>query len=500
MFVSLLFSVFLVGIKLTAAKEFIQVLERRKELKVMLSLLRGVLHDEDTAVWIDDVVHDAKQRQDRTAAWASPSGVVYSEAENAAVERCLRMFALFDSGDGDTTQLPHSASITRSETKYDDAARLLLGRAEAEIRADPLEIILFILALDGRFVTSVDAANPTVVRAEVLATLNAHHTVFYGRYKARGIQDRTFLNSLVAKQVAEDPPTYVVAVVPIPNHDKICRKDEAGAVRGEGYRSFRCTEIEPGVSRMEYVNMLDLKGWVPQTITDRIVVPEQQGIVSIYQQYFQHVRPLAKCTADDGQSVGHMLMHLVNGKPNDLSHSICQFASRTAMLRDCSFRHIGAMLARLLTFDTESGHNDGPIVALDPSSVTEKQATAIGSWLGSKVLASRESATLTKVLNSQAVLRTMMLQYDWFAPMLEALTTDTADRRRRTSTVRKIRRSVTHVVNPKISISVPDAIESDASPVGVPPSNPDGVHEDGGFSSVVRRFAHKTLHDLMHTC
>jgi hypothetical protein len=465
----------------------------------MMSLLRGVLQDEDTAAWIDDVVLDTKQRQDRIAEWASPSGVVYSEAENVAVERCLGMFALFESSDGDTTQLQHSATIARSETKYDDATRLLLGRAEAEIRADPLEIILFILALDSRFVKSLDAANPTVVRAEVLATLNAHHTVFYGRYKARGIQDRTFLNSLVAKQVAEDPPTYVVAVAPIPNHDKICRKDEAGAVRGEGYRSFRCTEIEPGVSRMEYANSLDLKGWVPQIITDRIAVPEQMGVVSIYQQYFQHVRPLAKCTADDGHSVGLMLLELVNSKPKDLSPTICQFTSRTAMLRDCAFRHIDTFLARLLTFDTEGGSNEGPIVALDPSSVTEKQATTIGSWLGSNVLASRKSATLTQVLNSQPVLRTMVSQYAWFAPMLKVLTADQATvLRRRSITLRKFRQSVIHSVYPEMSISVPDVIESDASPVGVPMSNPNRADEAGGFSSVVRLFAPSTLYDSLY--
>ena len=62
---SLLVSVTLVGIKLNAAKEIVQTIERRKELLVNLSLLQRGLEAEDKKAWIVDVIHDTKHREDR---------------------------------------------------------------------------------------------------------------------------------------------------------------------------------------------------------------------------------------------------------------------------------------------------------------------------------------------------------------------------------------------------------------------------------------------------
>jgi hypothetical protein len=76
--------------------------------------------------------------------------------------------------------------------------------------------------------------------------------------------------------VADDPPTFVVAVVPIPSHDKIRPKDEAGAVRAENCRSLRITAVAPGVSNLEYACTLDLKGNVPRFVTNMIAVPAQR--------------------------------------------------------------------------------------------------------------------------------------------------------------------------------------------------------------------------------
>ena len=112
----------------------------------------------------------------------------------------------------------------------------------------------------------MNAANANLVRFECLASVNAHHTVGYGRFKARGVSDRTFLASTIAKQVAEEPLTFEVAVVPRPRHErheKIGPKDEAGAIRGEVYRSFRCTEVTPGITKLESSGSIDLKGRVP---------------------------------------------------------------------------------------------------------------------------------------------------------------------------------------------------------------------------------------------
>jgi hypothetical protein len=139
-----------------------------------------------------------------------------------------------------------------------------------------LEIVAYILNDDSRYFKSLYAADPNFVRAQVLETPNAHHTITFIRYKATGISDRTFLNAIVAKKVAENPLTYAVALVPIPSHAKIGSKDEKGAVRAELYRSFRLSEVVPGVTKLEYVTALNLKGGIPQIVTQTIAVPEQR--------------------------------------------------------------------------------------------------------------------------------------------------------------------------------------------------------------------------------
>jgi hypothetical protein len=82
---------------------------------------------------------------------------------------------------------------------------------------------------------------------------------------------------LVAKRLAEEPPTYVFVAMPIVGHAKIGRKDEMGAIRSENRRCFKLTEVAPGITKMEYVNSLNLKGSVSQRFTNAIAIPTIHG-------------------------------------------------------------------------------------------------------------------------------------------------------------------------------------------------------------------------------
>ena len=268
---SLLVSVLLVGMKLTAANEIVQIIERRKELKTNLSLLQPKVEKEALVVFLDDIHHDATQRQAKVGELASPSGRVYSTMEDGAIETLLRMLRPFEGG---------SASVNRSETKHDAATGRLYGHAVLEVRADPLDIVAFMLSTDSRYLQSSNAANPRMVRYDTLEHVNAHHTICFVRYNAPGVKDRTFINAFIAKQLADNPPTYAVVVVPIPSHDKIGPEDEAGAVRAENFRGFRFTAAAPGVSRLEYCCSLDLRGRIPQFVTDKVATPAQMKVTA----------------------------------------------------------------------------------------------------------------------------------------------------------------------------------------------------------------------------
>ena len=472
-------SVVLLGFKLSAAKRVVQVNQRRKELETDLALLQPKLEDEDIAVWLNDYDHDSEQRQSSIDEMALSSGRVYSAMENQAVARCLGMFDSYDSCSASATEVKRSATIKRSETKYEEATRLLFGFAEAEIRADPLEIVVYILHCAGsRYGLTLAMADPDVVRFECVEKLNAHHTINFARYTARGaVADRTFLFSIIAKQTAEDPSAYVVAVVPIPRHAKISPKDEAGAVRAENVRSFRCTELAPGMTRLEYCCFLDLKGWVPQFVANK-AIPGQMRNPQTMQQYMQQVRPLSECNADDGRAVGHMLIDLVDSKPEDVAHAVRTFANRTAMLRQSGFRHIGAMLVVFFTADARARPDDDvAITALDPSMVTEQQAIAIGGAISSVHQSPMPAAALQHVLKLHAVLRAMVSSCVWFVPMLEVITARKTKPRR--STIMK-----------RLSAIV--ATDVNAAPIDATP-NADGTVDESYFSAVVWLSTHTAV-------
>jgi hypothetical protein len=214
------------------------------------------------------------------------------------------------------------------------------------------------------------------------------------------------------------------------------------------------------------------------------------AVPSTLLQYFQQVRPLAKCDAGDGRVVGQLLVDLVSSNPKDLPHAIREFAYRTAMLRNCGFAHIGDMLARLLSADVHGGPDDdataivSPTVATaavvsilapsthgdlehtpqqeaacDPASVTVEQAAAIGSMVARSLRSAHVPATaLRTVVNKCAVLRTMTSSYVWFVPMLEVLTMHKATQARR-STLGKRLSSIVAAEAPSSNVEADEADE-----------------------------------------
>ena len=142
------------------------------------------------------------------------------------------------------------------------------------------------------------------------------------------------------------------------------------------------------------------------------------------QRYFQQIRPLAECDAQDGQRVGQLLIDLVNGKPKELPHAICEFANQTTMLRDSGFVHIGDMLVAILAADAHSGSRYAPHedATRNPALVTAEQATAIGGELAASVHSSNEPVTAVhRFVDSHSILHVMKMRHAWLVPMLEVL-------------------------------------------------------------------------------
>jgi hypothetical protein len=200
-------------------------------------------------------------------------------------------------------------------------------------------------------------------------------------------------------------------------------------------------------------------------------------------QYFQQVRPLAKCDVEDGRVVGQLLVDLVSSNPKDLARAIREFADRTAMLRDCGFAHIGDMLARLLGADVQGGPDDDATaipsalvttatIGPNRSALTEKQAIAIGCAIASSVhQAHALAAGLERVVQSHGALQAMKSEHAWFVPMLEVIMAHKAAQPRGSvamNRLRSMRSSVSSVASSEVALHA------------------DAADEESGFSSVVR--------------
>jgi hypothetical protein len=235
-------------------------------------------------------------------------------------------------------------------------------------------------------------------------------------------------------------------------------------------------------------------------------------VPSTLQSYFQQIRPLSACDAEDGRIVGHMLLELVKRESKELARAIRTFANRTAMLRECGFRHIGVMLTHLLTADAHGGpveDSDSAVRVLDPSSLTEKQANAMGNAIASIARRSHDEdhmpatprSALRKVVQSHAVLRAMKLEHAWFVPMLEVVTGHMAAEARRSTMKRLLSIVSADVVQHNLAsalsagprrsrLASTKVLSRSKSVLSVDPvdaaSDADAAEVAGSFSSVVR--------------
>jgi hypothetical protein len=267
-------SILLMGVKMSAFKEIMQLRQRRQELRGNLKQLKRPIEAEELAAWISDVELDSEERQAKIALLGAAQS--YTPAEDELVGKSLELFDRYDASQVTPVSLKHAATVELAETKYDEERHMLLGRAVALIRgATPETLVAYMLNYDSRKIRS--EWNPKIdVRGEVVEVVNDHHTIIYNRRKlGHGLSDRAFLNSMIAKKLGDSPVQYVLAGVPIPKHGRITKRDEAGAVRGESFRVFRLTQLGANESKLEYTCSLDLKGLIPQFVTDNIAVPQQ---------------------------------------------------------------------------------------------------------------------------------------------------------------------------------------------------------------------------------
>jgi hypothetical protein len=199
--------------------------------------------------------------------------ISYSAEETALLAEGMALLGSFAVGGGKLRSLTHSKTIKVAQTKHDKKSGLLVGHVEAVVGASPEQIVAFLMHFDSKYHSSL--LSPVLdVRHETLEVVNRHHKVVFIEMKTAPLRNRTWLTALLWQKVCDAPLTYVWVGVPIEHHAKVTVEDEAHAVRAGGARCFRCTRIGDNETQVEYACSLDLRGHVPQWLTDSVATPE----------------------------------------------------------------------------------------------------------------------------------------------------------------------------------------------------------------------------------
>ena len=168
----------------------------------------------------------------------------------------------------------HTATIDRWQTVHDREEDCTIGQTDLTMRGvTPQEVIAMLMDFNSRFFESrFDPA--TDVRNEIREYVNAHHIVTYVEKRNPALLNRTFLNALIYKQLAEHPPTFIWVCMPIASHPSVNpSRDEANKLRAEVARVFLVTGVSGTVCKVKYACRLDLKGRVPTYLTSNVAIP-----------------------------------------------------------------------------------------------------------------------------------------------------------------------------------------------------------------------------------
>jgi hypothetical protein len=379
----------------------------------------GGSHEGAKRQWIADVKYDTIIRRRRIQRMATEEQT-YTAEEIGMIERCMALFDAFDLSSANAKELKHASTMEFAQTKRDEKTGKLVGRSRAVIRgASPQDLVAYAMEYDSRHMLSSwdPRADP---RSEILEVVNEHHIVTYVENHTPGFQNRTFLSSIIWKRLSYEPLVYYVCIMPIDQHDQIGPADEEHALRAEVMRCFRFTALRPDVTLFEYACWLDLKGHVPKLVMERLAIPRAMHVPVTYQTYFLQLRPMAACTADDGALVANLLMDQVaQVKHDEIPTVVSTFVTRTAMLRECRFVHIGTMLLAiaLLTLGTVQD-----VAVVDPAALSVEQARSIGCGFGSMIIGSTlPEAALDEFFRTYPSMRAMDRDYVWFRPTMEVI-------------------------------------------------------------------------------
>ena len=381
----------------------------------------------------------------------------YTDEELEAIARGEALLGLLEHNRNDGP----SDNATKN-VEYQGHRGCLVSTVETLIRsAAPLDLVAHLLHHDAQQSKDKHAADvrdfgtwAAPMHSQVLEDVNDHHRVVKEEFPVPGRGKMTFVFSLLAKMVASegDLVSYVLVFAPRVHRQQAAHgpSTPSGSEHGTLHKCFRFTVVGPDVTKLEYVCLLDLKRklsrWSERR-SRRVIESHLMSAPRNLRVYFQRLRPLDVCSAEDGRLVGSLLMDATLLSEGSANKVVGDFFIRTAMLRDTPFPHFCDMLASavesrsrvslssvkasVLAAVGNAGANQNGVpnsyiqveTKLDPSLLNEHEARLIGRAFGEAVAANKMPClAVVDLMNTYPTLSHLAERYEWFRPMIEAIT------------------------------------------------------------------------------
>ncbi|GMH79500.1 hypothetical protein TL16_g08167 [Triparma laevis f. inornata] len=139
---------------------------------------------------------------------------------------------------------------------------------------------------------------------------NAHSSIYCQDYNFPSpISDREIIANIIWKRVSDD--IIIVAVHPLTSHPKVDTKDTNAVIRGMFHSVFRITQLETGLSKVEWGLHINFGGHLPKPVVYNFLMPNFDRVLSHLQAYFANSIRLSDLSLEDGQLLGEVLVNQV---------------------------------------------------------------------------------------------------------------------------------------------------------------------------------------------
>jgi hypothetical protein len=224
-----------------------------------------------------------------------------------------------------------------TRTKLTTAKTLKIGKlvttkVEAQLIQAPAELVLaFTMDNNPNYLQEKNEGSSDVVEELVAATINDHHKVVVGRYKAFPLTHRELV---VASLWRKESPTDYFCVVRSCEHPDYPLSPDF--VRIFISRAFKIKALSPKTCSLSLVSQLNLNGNVPHRINRIITLPMSIKMPLNVMIYSSIVRNAADCDAAAMKELGMVLVHTLHalqGNDRALKKATEKFVHRVTLLR-----------------------------------------------------------------------------------------------------------------------------------------------------------------------